>query len=117
MQRLNFTLDKETVASLSELAQKFYQGNKSQTIRAALQSLASHTGHAGWVISGYTPTEVSSTTFCHTCGAEYGKGDLLYRPVFDRGFSHKAVVDLPTEAWLDCSSCVTQNTQEVPAQL
>ena len=44
MQRLNFTLDKETVASLSELAQKFYQGNKSQTIRAALQSLAFHTG-------------------------------------------------------------------------
>ena len=34
MQRLNFTLDKETVTSLSELTQKFYQGNKSQTIRA-----------------------------------------------------------------------------------
>ena len=117
MQRLNFTLDKGTVASLSELAQKLYQGNKSQTIRAALQSLAFHTGHAGWVISGYTPTEVSSTTFCHTCGAEYGKGDLLYRPVFDRGFSRKAVVDLPTKAWLNCSSCVTQDTKEVPAQL
>ncbi len=61
MQRLNFTLDKETVASLSELAQNFYQGNKSQTIRAALQSLAFHTGHAGWVISGYTPTIAPSS--------------------------------------------------------
>ena len=64
MQRLNFTLDRETVTLLSELAQqKFYQGNKSQTIRAALQSLATHTGHAGWVINGYTPTELNSTTF------------------------------------------------------
>ena len=117
MQRLNVTLDRETVTLLSELAQKFYQGNKSQTIRAALQSLATHTGHAGWVINGYTPTELSSTTFCHTCGTEYGKGDLLYRPVFDRGFSHKAVIDLPTKAWLDCPDCVTQNTEEAPASL
>ena len=117
MQRLNFTLDKETVALLSELARKFYQGNKSQTIRAALQSLATHTGHAGWVINGYTPIELSGATSCHTCGTKYRKGDLLYRPVFERGYSHKAVADLPTKTWLDCPGCVTQNIEEVPAAL
>ena len=117
LRRLNFTLDIETVDLLSELAQTFYNGNKSQTIRAALQSLATHTGHAGWVINGYTPIELSSATSCHSCGVKYRKGDLLYRPVFERGFSHKAVADLPTKSWLDCSGCVTQNTEDAPAPL
>tara|TARA_Y100000588_G_scaffold391760_1_gene501361 strand:- start:1203 stop:1556 length:354 start_codon:yes stop_codon:yes gene_type:complete len=117
MQRLNFTLDKETVALLSELAQKFYHGNKSLTIRAALQSLATHTGHVGWVINGYTPIELSGATSYRTCGTRYRKGDLLYRPVFERGYSHKAVADLSTKTWLDCPGCVTQNIEEVPAAL
>ena len=117
MRRLNFTLDPETVALLSQLAQKFYHGNKSHTIRAALQRLATHTGHAGLVSSGYTPVEVSGATSCHTCGTKYGKGDLLYHPVFERGYSHKAVEDLPEQIWLDCHGCVTQNVEEAPASL
>ena len=117
LRRLNFTLDDETVVLLSELAQTFYNGNKSQTIRAALQSLATHTGHAGWVISGYTPIEIHGATSCHTCGTKYRKGDLLYRPVFEHGYSHKAVEDLPTKIWLDCYGCVTQNVEKAPASL
>ena len=114
MQRLNFTLDKETVDLLAELAQKFYAGNKSQTIRAALQSLAAHTGHGGWVITGYAPTELDAATDCHTCGTAYGKGDVLFRPVFERGYSPKAVAALPTESWLDCPDCVNRNIVEEP---
>ena len=45
MKRLNFTLDQDTVHLLEDLAKKFYEGNKSQTVRAALESLAAHTGH------------------------------------------------------------------------
>ena len=45
MQRLNFTLDEATVQLLDRLAAKYYHGNKSLTVRAALESLAAHAGH------------------------------------------------------------------------
>lgn len=104
--RLNFTLDPETVSLLDRLSERYYHGNKSRTVQAALESLASHTGHDGWVISGYTPLRVEQAIECHTCGKEHGKGDLLYRPVFERGKSPRALEAIPKEDWLECSSCV-----------
>lgn len=105
MKRLNFTLDENTVTLLKDLAQKFYDGNKSQTVRAALESLAAHTGHEGWIISGYTPKEVEGKVNCHGCGETHGDGDILYRPVFERGKSPSALARIPNENWLDCPDC------------
>jgi hypothetical protein len=105
MKRLNFTLDDETVQLLTELSEKFYDGNKSQTVRAALESLATHTGHEGWVITGYTPKELEDDISCHSCGKSHKKGDILYRPVFERGQSPEALPQIPSENWLDCPQC------------
>lgn len=105
MKRLNFTLDKDTVSLLEDLAKKFYDGNKSQTVRAALESLAAHTGHHGWVIAGYTPKKVEGEVHCHGCGEVHSDGEILYRPVFERGNSPTALPKMPTENWLDCPDC------------
>jgi len=105
MKRLNFTLDLDTVKLLNELAETYYGGNKSQTVRAALESLATHTGHEGWVISGYTPTRVDENINCHTCGESHNRGDILYRPVFERGSSSVALPKIPNEPWYDCPDC------------
>jgi hypothetical protein len=106
MKRLNFTLDNDTVELLSKLADRFYSGNKSQTVRAALESLASHAGHDGWVVSGYTALRTSADANCHSCGKEYHEGDLLYKPVFERGNSAGALQNIPADEWLECSSCI-----------
>jgi hypothetical protein len=108
MKRLNFTLDEDTVSLLEELASKFYNGNKSQTVRAALESLAAHTGHEGWVIAGYTPKELDDSVKCHGCGDAHEKGEVLYRPVFEKGKSPAALPAMPTENWLDCPQCVEE---------
>lgn len=112
MKRLNFTLDNETVQLLSELSEKYYNGNKSQTVRAALESLAAHTGHEGWVIAGYTPKEIDDETSCHGCGESHEKGEVLYRPVFERGKSPEALPKMPSENWLDCPDCVEKQLQD-----
>ncbi len=109
MKRLNFSLDAETVALLETLSEKYYRGNKSRTIRESLQSLAAHAGHDGWVIAGYSPVELQSGADCTTCGTSYKKGDVLFHPVFERGSSLKAMVNLPKEDWLDCPTCVERN--------
>jgi hypothetical protein len=106
MNRLNFTLDSPTVELLNRLAGRYYGGNKSLTVRAALESLATHVGHEGWVIAGYTPVVLDDQTDCHTCGSLYGQGEVLYRPVFRRGQGHQALAHIPTRPWLSCPSCV-----------
>jgi len=106
MKRLNFTLNRETVDLLNRLANTYYNGNKSRTVRAALESLASHTGHDGWVITGYTPLRAEREIECHTCGREHEKGELLYRPVFERGRSPQALQSIPQEEWIECLLCV-----------
>lgn len=106
MRRLNFTLDDDTIGLLDELADRFYKGNKSQTVRAALESLAAHTGHDGWVIAGYTPAEVADAVECHTCHTPHAPGEVLFRPVFERGRGPQALTRLPAEPWLDCQDCV-----------
>jgi hypothetical protein len=106
MQRLNFTLDPNTVELLERLAGGYYAGNKSQTVRAALESLAAHAGHEGWLITGYTPVVLDDDGSCHTCGDAHGSGEVLFRPVFERGEGPGALAKIPTENWLDCPSCV-----------
>lgn len=105
MKRLNFTLDQHTIDLLEELSTSYYEGNKSQTVRAALESLAAHTGHDGWVITGYTPTRVQDDVSCHSCSTTYHRGDVLFRPVFERGQSPYALDRIPKESWLDCPDC------------
>jgi hypothetical protein len=106
VKRLNFTLDDDTVDLLTKLSEKFYKGNKSQTVRAALESLATHAGHDGWVITGYTGLRASEDSECHTCGKSYHEGELLYKPVFERGSSPGALRHIPQEEWLECTLCV-----------
>lgn len=106
MKRLNFTLDNETVELLQELAETLYSGNKSQTVRAALESLAAHSRHKGWVVSGYTSVALKNTANCHSCGTTHKKGAVLYRPVFQRGSSADALPHMPSEEWYECSDCV-----------
>jgi hypothetical protein len=106
MQRVNFTLDNGTVDLLNRLAADYYHGNKSRTVRAALESLAAHAGHAGWVVAGYTPVVVEARAACHSCGEPHREGDVLYRPVFRRGEGERALPRLPAEPWLDCGACV-----------
>ena len=108
MQRLNFTLDTDTVRILERLAADYYDGNKSRTVRAALESLAAHVGHDGWVIKGYTPVSAHADVTCHSCGSDYKEGDVLFRPVFERGASPQALPNIPTEPWLDCSDCAEE---------
>ncbi|MFO7846288.1 MAG: hypothetical protein R6V27_06995 [Balneolaceae bacterium] len=106
MKRLNFTLDDDTVKLLEKLAGKYYRGNKSQTVRAALESLASHAGQEGWVIKGYTPLRADHSTQCHECGTEHTKGAILFKPVFERGSSPSAIKTIPSEEWVECPDCL-----------
>ena len=105
MQRLNFTFDEATVQLLDTLSDSYYGGNKSLAVRAALQSLASHIGHAGWVVAGYTPVVIDHTAACHSCSVQLERGSVLYRPVFERGTSQSALSSLPSGEWLDCPTC------------
>ena len=106
MQRLNFTLDDSTVELLESLSAGYYGGNKSQTVRAALESLATHTRHMGWGITGYTTFVLDRPEACHSCGERHRKGEVLYRPVFERGAGAQALNSLPKTPWLECSTCV-----------
>ncbi len=110
MKRLNFTFDDETEDLLEQIAGRYYHGNKSLTVRAALESLATHLGHAGWVVTGYAPAVLDHPENCHSCGTAYPKGEILYRPVFGRGVAPDARRVIPQENWLDCSRCVEGRT-------
>ena len=110
MHRFNFTLDESTLRLLERLAQKYYSGNKSLTVRAALESLAAHAGHEGWVIVGFTLAVAEGQTNCHTCGDLRQKGEVLNRPVFERGVGPRALPRIPAENWVECPQCVEQST-------
>lgn len=105
MKRLNFTVDEETAALLESLANGLFGGNKSLAIRSAVESLAAHSGHSGWVVSGFTPVQLSQETACHCCHENFGAGTTLFKPVFERGVARDALPELPVEQWLDCPSC------------
>ncbi|MEX2601632.1 MAG: hypothetical protein WD355_08295 [Balneolaceae bacterium] len=109
MKRLNFTLDPSTVELLDDLAGRFYGGNKSQTVRAALESLAAHQGHDGWVVTGYTPLRLDRYASCHQCGTEHPEGKTLFKPVFEKGNSPEAIQRIPSEEWLECPDCVERH--------
>lgn len=110
MKRLNFTFDEDTVDLLDQISERFYHGNKSLTVRAGLESLAAHLGHAGWIITGYAPALLEHQENCHSCGETYPEGEILYRPVFGRGLAPDALTEIPQENWLDCSRCVALRT-------
>lgn len=110
MKRLNFTLDNATVDLLNKLSETYYNGNKSQTVRAALESLAAHQGHDGWVITGFTPVRMDYEVSCHSCGTEQPEGNVLFKPVFEKGNSPEAVMKIPSEEWVECSVCVESYT-------
>ncbi|MDW8106558.1 MAG: ribbon-helix-helix domain-containing protein [Armatimonadota bacterium] len=105
MKRLNFTLDEQTIQLLNQIADQYYHGNKSQAVRAAIESLAAHLGHEGWVVVGFVPVSIDAGAECHTCHRRFHAGETLYRPVFRRGRSHKALPQLPREQWLECGDC------------
>lgn len=111
MQRLNFTLDETTVELLERLAQRYYHGNKSQAVHSALESLAAHAGHEGWLIAGYTPVVLSEDAACHSCGDPHQVGETLFRPVFERGEGPNALPKIPPQEWLDCNNCVEQDSE------
>ena len=117
MKRLNFTFDDDTSDLLDEIADRYYHGNKSLTVRAALESLATHLGHAGWVITGYVPAVLDHTASCHSCGRDYPEGEVLYRPTFNRGHAPNALTHIPQEPWLDCSTCVESRSPATPSLL
>ncbi|HMR64980.1 MAG TPA: hypothetical protein PKE64_13310 [Anaerolineae bacterium] len=105
MQRVNLTLDGETEKLLGQLAQQHYDGNKSLTVRAAIQSLAQHLAQSGWVVGGYTPVSLREMSRCGLCGGSHDAGRILYRPVFERGQGRRALTQLPTENRLYCAAC------------
>lgn len=108
MQRLNFTLDDATVGLLDTLSEQRFGGNKSQTVRAALEALAGRSGDAGWVVTGYTSIELDKRAACHHCGGQHARGTVMYRPVFERGAGPQAIKTLPAQIWLDCPDCVAK---------
>lgn len=110
MRRLNFTLDSDTVDLLDRLADRLYDGNKSATVRAALEFLAAGMKD-GWVIAGYSATSLNDDASCHSCGTLHHVGEVLYRPVFEKGTSARARRSLPAESWLDCPDCVGRNVE------
>ena len=63
-------------------------------------------GHDGWVITGYTPLRVDHDVNCHTCGTEHHEGNILFKPVFEKGNSPKAIEHIPSEEWVECTMCV-----------
>jgi len=68
--------------------------------------LAAHQGHDGWVITGYTPTRAAHDVNCHSCGSEQDEGNVLFKPVFERGTSPAAIQSIPSEEWVECPSCL-----------
>lgn len=106
MKRLNFTFDASTIRLLEQLSEAYFDGNKSLTVRAALEEMASRIGRDGWVVAGYTPLKAPFQAVCHSCGKEHREGDVLYRPVFERGKSPDALPELPQEEWTECPKCV-----------
>lgn len=110
MKRLNFTVNAETEELLEQISRTYYGGNKSLTVRAALESLATHLGHEGWVVTGYAPMILDHQENCHSCGQTYPEGDILYRPVFGRGNAPDALKTIPHEHWLDCGPCVERRS-------
>lgn len=107
--RLNFTLDDDTIKLLEFLSDNYYSGNKSQTVRAALEALAINHKHEGWVVAGYTVVDLEQGANCHQCGNAKKSGDVMYRPVFERGHGPNALNELPTHAWFDCPACVSNS--------
>jgi len=107
MKRLNFTFDQATIDLLDELSSRYFRGNKSRTVRAALENLEAHISQEGWVVAGYVPSPAETEVSCHTCGDSYERGEVLFRPVFEKGSGPDMRDRIPSEVWLDCAACLS----------
>lgn len=106
MKRLNFTFDDSTIELLEELSDNYFSGNKSQTVREALESLKVNIGNKGWVIKGYTPRQLEEEIQCYSCGEDHHAGEILFTPVFEKGSGVRAINALPKKPWVECDKCV-----------
>lgn len=108
MKRFNFTLDDSTVDMLSLLADKHFQGNKSLALRSAIETLASRLGEEGWIVEGYSPVLLHEDARCMQCGETHHAGDEVFRPVFKRGRSDRALKDLPKGSVVVGPDCIDE---------
>ncbi len=106
IQRLNFTLDDDTIKLLEDMSKAWYSGNRSALIRDAIHHFAKCAYQSGWIIVGFSPVILNQNTVCHGCGVEYPKGQVLYQPIFQQGIGEHVIDQLPKELWLDCPRCV-----------
>ena len=106
MQRINFTLDEKTIGLLEKMANEWYKGNRSAVIRDAVHYYSQNALQSGWVIVGFSPVTLDNNFTCHGCGEEHTKGEVLYRPTFQKGQGKFAFKYLPNEPWLDCAACL-----------
>ena len=114
-----FSLGEDAARLLETLAQQFYAGNQTEVVRAGVRALAVRHGleMAGhetptprWVVGGYVIGTPEGDTQCCRCG-QHVKNEVLYRPVFRRGWEgqqyHQETHDhLPDEELWVCWACI-----------
>ena len=88
------------------LADQYFHGNRSLAVRAALESLATHTSQDGRVVAGFIPVVLDEEARCNTCGTQHEAGELLYRPVFERGSGPASLSQIPIRPSLHCPGCL-----------
>ena len=82
MRQVDLVLDPPTLKLLHQLAILYFDGDETRTIKAALQSLAAHSGCDGWAVAGYAPLGLRPEQ-----GRVAPDGDsweLSFRPIFAR---------------------------------
>jgi hypothetical protein len=103
-----FTLGVETAELLEELAERFYADNQTEAVRVAVQALATQhgLGETAWVIDGYVTTRSKNNGTCHRCKQKFQAKEVIYQPVFRRGFGPEAFSELPEEEIYICQRCL-----------
>ncbi len=105
-----FTLGVETAELLEDLAERFYADNQTEAVRVAVQALAAQhgLGETTWVIDGYVTTRSSENVTCHQCERMFRASEVIYQPVFRRGFGPKTFSELPEEEIYVCRDCLEE---------
>jgi len=57
---------------------------------------------------GQTMEEGTIVEWLKEEGDPVSEGDVLFRPVFERGASPDALQHIPSETWLDCPDCAEE---------
>jgi hypothetical protein len=82
MTQIDLALDPATIQLLRQLARAYFDGDEARTIKAALQSLAAHTGCDGWAVSGYAPLGLRPEQ--GRIGPDGRSWEVSFRPIFGR---------------------------------